>query len=251
MFTAEMTAIALGLTLALGVFALKTAVGSYCYLALPGGALRKTAFLVLVQVLYLVLFLAAFLLLPKLDFLRFPDLTAFLKNGMLFHLLLCAGLFYWGARLLVRREGETPDRLESKGWLLLTVPCPVCASAVLLVCAFARMLFPEWPARYFWAVPLFFLLVNLFFLGGLSLTGKMLRIHPLALTGRMMILIALYFVLILLIAPQFGQAGKLYAAACASGGSEVFSLRHGLTAGIIVLAAAGGFCLNFLREKRS
>ena len=252
MFSAEMIGIALGLFLALGVFALKTAVGGYYFLALPGPAGRKTVSLVLMQFSYVVLFLGAFPLLQKADlFRRAGDPSAFLKNGILFHLLLCGGLIWWGVRLLIRREDETPDSFDSKGWLLLAFPCPVCAAAILLVCAFALMLFPAFAESLRWLVPLVFLALELLFLGGLFLLGKVFRIRPLVLTGRMMILIALYFVLILLIAPQFQQAGKLYAAACASGRGELFSLRHALTAGGVFLAAAGGFLWDLSRKKRS
>ena len=252
MSSPEMLSIALGLLMALGIFALKTAVGGYYFLALPGPAVRKTVSIVLMQLSYVVLFLAAFPFLRKIDFFRAgADSSAFLKNGILIHLLLCGGLIWWGVCLLVRKGDGTPDCCDSKGWLLLAFPCPVCAAAIVLVCAFGLMLFPGFAESLRWLVPLAFLALELVFLGGLFLLGKVFRIRPLVLTGRMMILIALYFILILLIAPQFQTAGKLYAAACASGRGEVFSLRHLLTAGSIILAAAGGFCWDLLHEKRS
>ena len=252
MFSADMFGLALGLFLALGIFAVKTAVGNYYYLSLPGGWGRKIRFLVLVQLLYALLFCGAFEGLKHLDAFHAADCVSFLKNGILLHLLLCLGLIYWGVRLLLRKEGETLTGVDSKGWLLLTVPCPVCLSAIFLSCAFALMLFPEWRGRLVWLIPLFFLSVHLFFLLVLAGWGKLFRIRPLELTGRMMILTALYFILILLIAPQFQEAGKLYAAA---GGGEresgIFTWVHG---GIVLFAggtALCGFLWNCLYEKRS
>lgn len=247
----ELYGIALGLFMALGIFAFKTAVGNYYYLALPGRKSGKILFLILMQIVYLVLFLLAFGILKRFDVFRITDISSFLKNGAVFHLLLCGGLIWWGTRLLARPDCGCPDHALSHGWLLLTVPCPVCASAILLVCSFALMLFPDAAETLKWLTALVFLAGNLFFLGLLALLGKMIRIHPLELTGRLMILIGLYFILILLIAPRFQDAGRLYAAACVSGGTRIFTGRELTAAGIAAAAILGGFCWNFLRKQRS
>ena len=252
MDSAESMGIALGLFLALGIFALKTAVGNFYYLSLPGRPAVKTVFLIAVQILYAALFLLIFALLGRVDFFRTVDTSAFLRNGAAVHLVMCAGLIWWGTRLLIRREHEAVSRLDGKGWLLLTVPCPVCASAVFLTCAFALMLFPGRAENLRWLIPLFFLLAELIFLGLLAALSRIFRLEPLALTGRMMILIALYFILILLLAPHFQTAGKLYAAACSPEPSAAAGVGTGwvvvLFAGI---AAAAGLVWNFTMEKRS
>ena len=251
MLAAETFGIALGLLMALGVFALKNAVGNYYFLALPGKRGRKAVILILMQTVYVLLFLAAFALLKRVDFFRAADSAAFLRNGALIHLLLCAGMVYWGIRLLLQREAETPDWLDSHGWLLLAVPCPVCASAVFLVCSFALMLFPDFALCLRWGIPLLFVVMNLFFLMVLLLLGRFFRLRPLELTGRMMILIAFYFILILLIAPQFQEAGKLYAAARSSG-PDVFPQGGRLLVCLLVcIMAGGGFLWNLLHERRS
>ena len=251
MSSPEMLGIALGLLGALGIFALKTAVGNYYYVSLPGSTVRKIAVLIFMQCVYALLFLLGFDLVKQVDFCRITDSSAFLKNGVLVHLLLCGGLIWWGIRLLIRQDHEKPDGMDSHGWLLLTVPCPVCASAILLVCAFALMLFPESAQRLRQLLPLVFLSLNLLFLGLLMLLGKTGGIQPLVLTGRMMILIALYFVLILLIAPHFQEAGKLYAAVRSPAGEKLFTGSH-LT---VLLIAGGGLITGFLwsriQEKRS
>ncbi|MBO4630329.1 MAG: hypothetical protein J5858_00260 [Lentisphaeria bacterium] len=250
MYSPEIFGIAFGLFMALGIFALKTAVGNYYFLALPGRSAVKAFFLILMQAVYAAVFLIAFEFLKKFDFFRMTDATAFLKNGVIFHLLLCAGLIYWGIRLLIRPEEKCPDRIDSKGWLLLTVPCPVCASAIFLVCAFALMLFPGFAERLCWMIPAAFFLMNLFFLGILAVIGKMFRIQPLILTGRMMILIAVYFILILLIAPQFQAAGKLYAIARAGDGGFSISHLHMVVVLLAGIAALGGLFWNVSVEKR-
>ncbi len=244
MFSAESAGIAIGLALALGIFAFKTAVGEYYFFSVTASKTKRGIFLAVTWGLYLLLFGAAFLILEKFDLFRFAgNSLRFLETGVLLHLLLCAGLLAWGIRLLCRRETDRPDRMESAGWLLLAVPCPVCASAVFLVCAFARMLFPECGPRLWAGVPLFFLLANAIFLLGLWGAGKLFSLHPLHFTGRMMIFIALYFFLILLIAPQFQDMGKLYSTALSSGN---VSAGTGTIAVCLLLAAAAS--AGFLRE---
>ena len=251
MSSPEMAGIALGLFCALGIFALKTAVGSYYYLSLPGRRIRKTAVLLLMQCAYVLLFLLGFELLRRVDFFRAADSAAFLKNGVLLHLLLCAGLIWWGSRLLVHQDCGHPDRLDSRGWLLLAIPCPVCASAIFLVCAFALMLFPGSAPRLRWILPLVFLSFNLLFLGLLVLLGRLSGLRPLVLTGRMMILIALYFILILLIAPHFQEAGKLYAAARSATDEKLLSGSALAVPAVAACALIAGFLAGRFQAKRS
>ncbi len=246
----ELIGIAMGLALALGIFAFKTAVGEYYFFSVTPSPLRRALFLTATWGLYLLLFGAAFFVLERFDLFRFAgDSMKFLQAGTAIHLLLCAGLLAWGVRLLCRRENATLGALDSRGWLLLAVPCPVCAAAVFLVCAFARMLLPQATAMLSWLVPAFFLFANLVFLLGLQAAGKIFALRPLHLTGRMMILIALYFFLILLIAPQFQDAGKLYAAALATGGPTVVSWPLAGLGLLLAIAASAGFLSETLQPK--
>ena len=250
MISAELLGIATGLALALGIFAFKTAVGEYYFFSVSRSRGRSVLFLAVTWGLYLLLFGAAFLVLARFDLFRFAgNSMKFLKAGAAIHLALCAGLLVWGVRLLCRRDAEELSGVDARGWLLLAIPCPVCAAAVFLVCALARMLLPEYTKMLYWLVPAFFLFANAVFLLGLWGAGKAFALRPLQLTGRMMIFIALYFFLILLIAPQFQDADKLYTAALATGNP------HGISAsaiGICLLlgaAAAAGFLLETLKRK--
>ncbi len=250
MFSAETIGIMLGLSLALGIFSFKTAVGEYYFFSISESKIRSVLFLAGTWCVYGILFFASFRILKHFDLFRLAENSIdFLKTGTALHLLLCIGLIIWGIKLLCRRDGEALDKTEKKAWLLLAVPCPVCASAIFLVCAFARMLIPETAERFCWLVPAFFFFVNLLFLFLLWGLGSVFRIRPLELTGRMMILIALYFILILLIAPQFQNIGKLFAVAESNRTAFDFSWEM-----ISVLLLTGtafitGFLLNFLSRK--
>mgnify|MGYP001164743817 CR=1 FL=1 len=250
MFTAESIGIAVGLALALGIFAFKTAVGEYYFLAVVSSRAKRAAFLAVTLTMYAVLFAAAFAVLETFDLFRFAgDSMKFLQAGTLLHVLLCAGLLAWGVRLLGRRDDEALRASDSRGWLLLAVPCPVCMAAVFLVCAFARMLFPEAGHALRFLVPGFFLAANLGFLLALWGAGKLFALRPLRLTGGVMIFIALYFLLILLVAPQLQNVGKLYSAAVAAGSGPALSWRTVAVMLIPCIALSAGFLLEARKRK--
>lgn len=250
MLTAESIGIAAGLAMALGIFAFKTAVGEYYFLAVVSSRVKRAVFLVAASAMYAVLFAAAFAVLETFDLFRFAgDSMKFLQAGTLLHVLLCAGLLAWGVRLLARRDGEALGAADAKGWLLLAVPCPVCMAAVFLVCAFARMLFPESGASLRLLVPGFFFAANFTFLFALWGAGKLFMLRPLRLTGGVMIFIALYFLLILLVAPQLENVGKLHAAALAAGSGPALSWQTVAAMLIPCAALSAGFLLEARKRK--
>ena len=240
MLTPELLGIAAGLALSLGIFAFKAAAGEYFFCALPGSARRKIFFLLLNSVLYCAVFLLAFKLIETIDLFRLAGSAAeFLKTGVIFHLILAAGLVVWGVRLLCQRPEEELRTRAAKGWLLLTLPCPVCMAAVFLSTAFALMLFPGAAPLLRGAIPAGVLTVNALFLLLLFALGRYLKIPPLHLTGRAMIGAGLYLLLILLCAPGFQEAEKLYAVACSAGGGSPLPWSPALTLvflGVAVLA---------------
>ncbi|MBQ6597040.1 MAG: hypothetical protein IJH79_05760, partial [Lentisphaeria bacterium] len=95
------------------------------------------------------------------------------------------------------------------------------------------------------------LFFNLLFLGLLALLGRLSGLRPLVLTGRMMILIALYFILILLIAPHFQEAGKLYAAARSAADEKLLSGSALAVPAVAVCALIAGFLAGRFQAKRS
>lgn len=251
MFAAETAGIAIGLALALGIFSFKTAVGGYYLISLPGHRLGKGIILFILWIAYFALFQAAFFLMEHISLFRIAEnSTGFLNAGIPVHLLLCAGMVIWGTKLLTAHE-EPREKSVSRGWLLLAVPCPVCAFAIFLVCSFASMLFPESIRLMRWLVPAAFLISNLVFLLLLHTASKLFRIRPLPLTGGIMILIALYFFLILITAPGMDSAEKLYAAACSSSDLPDLSWKSISVYSILLAALLAGFILKYHQKHRS
>ena len=167
----------LGLMLSTGMFAVKAAVGGWHCTALHGG--RRPWLPLLLLTPYLILFEAAFWLLASIGLERLSEFSLrYFGLGVLLHLLMCVGLVIWGYRLLVR---ENSCSHGDHSWMLLAFPCPVCASAILLSCVMAQII------RRF--------------------TG----VTALHLAGWMMMLIAAYFVLLLMISPQWTQLDRIHA----------------------------------------
>ena len=246
----ELLGTAVGLTLSLGVFAFKAAAGEYFYCALPVPPRHKVFFLLLNTGLYTAVFYVSFLLLERIDLFRLAgSAAAFLKAGTFLHMLLAAGLLLWGVKLLCRGPGAAPDGDLSRGWLLLTLPCPVCASAIFLASAFALMLFPEAGGLLRRSVPAAFLAANAFFLLLLFRAGRFFRIPPLRLTGNVMMGTGLYFLLLLLIAPRFQDADKLYAAALATGGGVPLPRPAWAMVLLVFVTALAGFIWGLRPRK--
>ena len=242
----DLLGIGLGLFFALAVFALKTSVGGYHFLALHNGMRKRMIFFICSSILYLMLFAGAFVLIHFYNLFQLAaNSIAFLKTGVLLHLILCAGLLVWGFRLLGNCGDCHQDSITKNGWLLLALPCPVCASAIFLICAFASILWPEYDMVVMLSVPAVFFVLNILLLISLASWCRFRNIDPVSLTGKAMIFIALYFILILLVAPQMNEAGKLYSVACSTQGGEISWMTVG--GGAFVLAA--GFIFETVKQK--
>lgn len=218
--TPEVVSITLGLAFSLGIFATKTAVGQYYFLARQPGKRRRTVFLLLCSALYAALFVLAFALISKFDVLAAAGAKSGLfQAGAAIHLAVSAGLLVWGVLMLIHApdfQAAAPGR-PGKGWLLLALPCPVCATAIFLVSAFLLALFPRSAVLVCAGSAGFFLLVTYLVIGGLFLASARWKASPERLTGQLMIGIALYFFAVILIMPQFQAIEKIYRIAAAPG----------------------------------
>lgn len=242
MITPESTALAIGICTSAGIFAFKTAVGEYHFCAIHVSWKCRVLFLALTIGTYLLLFAAAFHLLDFFDLFRFAaERPEIVGSGTLLHLLLCAGLLVEGTRMLAARNEQPGRSRDSHGWLLLTIPCPICMSAILLACAMSKLLFPEVMPVLRWMLPIGFCGANLLLLLLLAAAGNAFNLRPLHLAGGMMIFMALYFIMILLVAPQFQEIDRLYSLAATSPERSTHSSAGAVTSALIAAALAAGF----------
>jgi predicted transporter len=113
----------------------------------------------------------------------------------------------WGLALLRRphRHGSS-----SRGWLLLTLPCPVCATVIVFSLAFVLSLFPDHFALTAGSLYLTFLVISLAMMGLMLGLGRMTALSAENLLGGAMVLLSAYFLLSMAILPQFTDVDKIY-----------------------------------------
>jgi predicted transporter len=154
---------------------------------------------------YGLLFGLAWILVSQVNFLAHLDMVMlFFKNGMTIHFILAILLLIWGMVLLKKRADS---KTRSHGWLLLTLPCPLCFSVIVLSSSFLHRLLPNEPWLFPWlgagfiSISLFSALILAFFSKGKNAE------HGL---GAIMVLAALYFLLTLAVVPQFADMERIY-----------------------------------------
>ncbi len=128
------------------------------------------------------------------------------REGIFIHLFMWAGLMLWGICLLSRDRGG----VGSRAWILLSMPCPVCVTVVVLDEYLFSALLPDdvlwalWGPYFFFA----FLVVAFAFLS--AFLFKKAFFVPEQLLGWIMVILASYFLANLFFAPHFEEAQKVY-----------------------------------------
>ncbi|MBP5673467.1 MAG: hypothetical protein J6X49_13840 [Victivallales bacterium] len=205
----ELFGLFLGLLLSMGMFAVKAAVGGWHCMALHGK--RRPWLLLALLVPYLLLFEAAHWTLRTIGLASLSEFSLkYFGLGVILHLLMCVGLVIWGYKLLTHPDTHCHS---DRSWLLLAIPCPVCASAILLACVMAQLLLPNASQPLRFGLPLVFTILYLATFAGLWLFHRISGTSALHLAGWMMLLIAAYFVLLLMMSPQWTQLDRIHAVA--------------------------------------
>jgi predicted transporter len=234
-----------GVLVAFSVFGIKVGLG------LGAQVFNKTVFMgkrILIMcgsiLVYLVLFFCLYYVISHFNLLNYLDrLMNMMQWGMLLHLAVAAGLFIWGIKLILEKPGKK-ESLPFHTSLLLILPCPVCATVILLNLTLAYSLFDLPP-----------LLTTLtlfgFFSGIIVLTTAVLfpfrrRIGSgSSFLGQSMILIALYFLFVVIIAPIYPEIKAAFAMAVSN--SPVSRMDHTNTAILVGIVLTLG-CAGFIRS---
>jgi predicted transporter len=198
----------LGILFSIGIFAVKGGVGLFYCLSKTASNRLRAAACSLYALSYLLIFLASGLILAKIDLIRHLDaIQFFLQSGMIVHLLMAGMLIVWGVLLLKRNTGSEHG---SKGWLLLAVPCPVCAFVIFFSVGFLMTCFPDSSRTVIVFLYMTFILLNLMTVLVMGFWKMERGTPPETLLGGAMLLIAVYFFLSVTIMPQFADADKIY-----------------------------------------
>jgi len=205
----DIKSIILGIAMSLGIFAVKTGIGQYYFIAQIANKWKRLLLLILLNFAYFAVFILSFVLIINIDFLEyFNEIQLFFKSGMTIHIVMAFFMFYFGWKM-IKADNITPQ-LGKKNYslLLLIIPCPVCSSAIFLTTAFMINIFPDKMLYSFgicWGV---FFLITMFTLLILKLHKSQKNIN--AFIGELMLLISMYFFFNIAVSPNFKDMEKIY-----------------------------------------
>lgn len=230
----------LGVLFSIGIFAVKSGLGIAYLVAGQEKRRAKIGVFSLFALAYGLVFAAVGLLLAWIDPVRhLAAIQTWVQSGMIAHLSLALLLMVWGVMLL---KSSGRGRRKSKGWLLLALPCPVCATVIFLSAGFLCACFPDSPKSAVLALYLVFVLIHLVTLAVISRYRKSRTMPSESLLGGTMLLIALYFFVSVTVMPQFADVDKIYRLALYQGQTQAQKVVHLLPLCVLVAAAfAGGF----------
>ncbi len=246
----EIKSLVLGLIFGLGIFALKSGIGLGYLLAVSPGRSRKATLFSWHLLAYGALFPVSWLVLTQVSLLAyFPQLQKLFASGMTLHLISACLMAGWGGWLLVRAR---PVQVGvSKGWLLLSLPCPICATVILLESAFIMALYPDHSIIAIGALAAVFVVIQ-------SISGvffcqrfKINQSRAEQFLGQLMCGLAGYFLLSLCLVPQFSQLDRIYRLAAAASGQAFFSPKMLLMLAVISAVVISGWLLRSRAIKRS
>lgn len=238
-----------GILAAFLVFGVKIGAGLGSQLNHPGlTRLAKWIFISGCLGIYLLLFWGMYFLVTGLNLLAYIDRFAnVLKYGMVAHVALASGLLAWGTKLVLP-PGENKDHSPLKAGLLLVLPCPVCAAVILLNLTLAFSLFPMTPAvstALLFACFLGFIMITV---GVITLFRSRIRSMD-AFLGFSMILVSLYFVLTILIAPVYPEIKAAFAMAVSNNPACGVEMDSFMILAVTILVVAGtGFYRSYFRK---
>ncbi len=245
----ELKSLIVGIILAVSIFAVKSGIGIY-YIATHQSEWKGRVLTFLGSALsYGLLFIAAFLFLKWLNQVSlFPIFNRILKFGMPIHFALAFGMLGWAMYLLKRPESHR----VSKAFLTLIVPCPVCMTVVVLITAFVMAYFPKHGELALLGVYGLYVVIQGLTLAAFTAWQRLSHTEPDRALGWGMLLIAGYFILTVLMAPQMEDLKKIYRIATYKGDTEMLKLNWTLTVWSIVLVTfAMGWVIRMWRLKRS
>lgn len=238
----EFKSLVLGLCLSVGAFALKAGAGLGYVLAdgrpLPVQGLRCAGF----AGIYGLVFAASAWIIGHVDLTaHLATLSLWFKSGMTLHLILAVLVMAWGVGLVKSGPpGRHKPEKRSRTWLALVLPCPVCVSVILLSGGFLRTLYPGEVLVWLWFYGGFVILA----LTAAVTVSRLARGRAETVLGSLMIYISGYFILMVLLVPQWADLGRIYRLGLTAGTGVSNPWSGGLA---VILVSAAAFCLGFFR----
>ena len=240
----------LGILFSLGIFAVKSGFGLKYYMGTCDTTIKKiSGYLCFILAYGLIFFLAARLAGTMAIMTWFPLFQLMIKYAMGIHFIMALMMLIWGILLLKQKSDMNT---KSRGWVLLALPCPVCAVVIFLCVAFLMAYAPQDSYLAVALVFIGFLALNLVTLVLAFLLEKETATSSEKIMGSAMLFIAVYFLLSVLIMPQFANLGEVYRLACHTvEGSHRLSMEQQLTFFILTLLFVIGFAMSMRKRLPS
>lgn len=241
----ELKSLFLGLTFTIGIFASKSAVGMHYLFTQRRHVKGQILFICGFAFTYFFIFFISYLILRQINIIEHH--TAFhrlFRSGMYIHFFMAVGLIVWGIYLL-KKEGAMPG--TSKAFWILIIPCPVCTTVVFLTTGFLMAYFPNISLLAVMCAYVFFILINFVTIVSLALWDIRADITPEHTLGTAMLFIAIYFILSILIMPQFSDIDTIYRIAAYRGEEASMNTRDIL---FLLAAVSAFFITGYLIMKR-
>nr|WP_320012181.1 DUF2162 family putative transporter [uncultured Desulfobulbus sp.] len=243
----------MGVLFSIGIFAGKSGIGM-AYLigrnnhsSLKAKLFKLLAFSLLYALFFAIIGLGLHLLDPLA---HFDSIQSFLRSGMQVHMILAAVMVGWGL-LLVRKPHHHMSK--SRGWLLLTLPCPVCATVIIFSIAFCLSLFPEHFPQVVGGLYLAFLGISLLSMGMMLGIKSIAKQSAESLLGSGMLLLGIYFLISMAVLPQFSDIDKVYRLTqhhVANHQQSLTSLLPVVVLALFTFTAGFGHTLQQIRSSR-
>jgi predicted transporter len=246
----EYQSLILGILFSIGIFAIKSGAGmAYLF----SGQRIKTKLLVffIIGFSYLIVYFAACYVIHIIDPVKhLVRIKQFMQSGMTIHLIMALFMMIWGILLL--KQSNSVHHKGSKGWILLTLPCPVCMTVIFISTGFLITLFPQKPVLVAGGLYASFIFVNLITVLFISFYRKYRDVDPESFLGGIMLLIAVYFFLSVTVMPNFSDLDKVYRLAMYKGKGQTSELIHLVPFSVITaLTFFYGFADKLIKIKRS
>ena len=241
----EFKSLIIGLFMSLAAFAIKSGGGlAYLLLQTDDNRLKVSRTLIFVTGYALVFMLAAGVVTTINLTAHIDGLQAFFKSGMTLHFIMALLLVLWGIKLLSEKSAQRTTR----GWIPLVVPCPVCFTAILLSSGFVATFYPG----SLWVfIGLFagYILISLAVAFGFFLLVRIRNRKGSAepFLGTLMLYLAGYFLLSVIIIPQFADLDKIYRLSLSDSVFE-WSKQNLFVLAIALTGLAAGFTIPSKRE---
>ena len=237
----EYQSLILGVLLSIGIFAIKSGAGlAYLF---SGNSKIKTKYtgFFFFAFIYMLIFLAVLVFLKKINpVTHLMKIQQFIQSGMTIHILMAILMMVWGVLLLRHKQGS--HNKKSRGWMILSLPCPVCITVIFVSTTFLITLYPDNPFLVVSGLYAAFMLINLITIVFISVYRKSRDFQPESLLGGIMLLIAVYFFLSVTVIPNFSDLDKVYRLAMYKGQNKTNEITYLVPFTLITtLAFVSGF----------